>query len=77
MSTHPYAQDTVGTADSIILAYSSNDDTLVSLLDSLTATEAQDVITAILLRTVAKDPTPTNTGLSVTVSTLTPSAKSA
>lgn len=61
MSTHPYAQDTVGTADSIILAYSSNEpDTLVSLLDSLTATEAQDVITAILLRTVAQDLTPGN-----------------
>lgn len=54
MSTHPYARDTVDTADSIILAYSSSEsDTLVSLLDSLTATEAQDVITAILLRTVA------------------------
>lgn len=54
MSTHPYAQDTVDTADSIILAYSANEsDTLVSLLDSLTVTQAQDVIMAILLRTVA------------------------
>lgn len=61
MSTHPYAQDTVGTADSIILAYRSNEsDTLVSLLDSLTVTQAQDVITAILLRTVAQDLTPGN-----------------
>lgn len=61
MSTHPYAQDTVDTADSIILAYRSNEsNTLVSLLDSLTVTQAQDVITAILLRTVAQDLTPGN-----------------
>lgn len=55
MSTHPYAQDTVDTADSIILAYRAKDSgTLVSLLDSLTVTQAQDMITAILLRTVAR-----------------------
>lgn len=61
MSTHPYAQDTVNTADSIILAYRANEsDTLVSLLDSLTVTQAQDVITAILLRTVAQDLAPGN-----------------
>ena len=56
---HPYAQELADTAETLITAHRAGDsETLARELDALTTTKAQDVITAILIRTVTRDQAP-------------------